>query len=167
MCCERVVPYMHVDTRRPRVLLHPCRNDVAGPGLIKGMKQSFLKPFAHTCPLAKMSPITATPRECPLPASRARPLCLASSRCVLHLHVTRRRELPSPQPGTGQKSSVRTKKFKISFFTNPIFIPLLVQKNLDIASFRGTNCRQFLGARGTVSRAGLDKQADGSAAPSP
>ena len=65
------------------------------------------------------------------------------------------------------KSSVRTKKFKISFFTNPIFIPLLVQKNLDIASFRGTNCRQFLGARGTVSRAGLDKQADGSAAPSP
>ena len=119
MCCERVVPYMYVDTRRPRVLLHPCRNDVAGPGLIKGMKQSFLKPFAHTCPLAKMSPITATARECPLPASRARPLCLVSSRCVLHLHVTRRRELAYPQ----RKVLVRTKKFRISFFTNPIFIP--------------------------------------------
>ena len=76
MCCERLVPYMHVDTRRPRVLLHPCRNDVAGPGLIKGMhmEQSFLKPFAHTCPLAKMSPITIASRAHPLPASRARPL---------------------------------------------------------------------------------------------
>ena len=163
MCCERVVPYMHVDTRRPRVLLHPCRNDVAGPGLIKGMKQSFLKPFAHTCPLAKMSPITATAREFPLPASRARPLCLVSSRCVLHLHVTRRRELAYPQ----RKVQFAQKKSEFLFSPTRFLSRLLVQKNLDIASFRGTNCRQFLGARGTVSRAGLDKQADGSAAPSP
>ena len=164
MCCERVVPYMHVDTRRPRVLLHPCRNDVAGPGLIKGMKQSFLKPFAHTCPLAKMSPITATAREFPLPASRARPLCLVSSRCVLHLHVTRRRELAYPQR---KVDPFAQKNSEFLFSPTPFLSRLLVQKNLDIASFRGTNCRQFLGARGTVSRAGLDKQADGSAAPSP
>ena len=129
MCCERVVPYMYVDTRRPRVLLHPCRNDVAGPGLIKGMKQSFLKPFAHTCPLAKMSPITATAREFPLPASRARPLCLVSSRCVLHLHVTRRRELAYPQ----RKVLSSHKKIPNFFFHQPHFYPVFSYKKILIS----------------------------------
>ena len=71
MCCERLVPYMHVDTRRPRVLLHLCRNDLAEPGLIKGVEQSF---NLFLCPLAKMSPITIASRAHPLPASRAGPL---------------------------------------------------------------------------------------------
>ena len=103
-------------------------------------------------------PPSCVSRAPPLPGELA--LCTASTR-----DSSSRASFPTAWHRA--KSSVRTKKFKISFFTDPIFIPLLVQKNLDIASFRGTNCRQFLGARGTVSRAGLDKQADGSAAPSP
>ena len=105
-------------------------------------------------------PPSCVSRAPPLPGELA--LFTAS-----HLHVTRRRERLLPHRAF-PVLKFATKKFKIFFFHQPEFYaPLLVQKNLDIASFRGTNCRQFLGARGTVSRAGLDKQADGSAAPSP
>ena len=130
----------------------------------QGHEAVFFKTFcAHVSSCENVTDHSHGSRIPPSRVSRAPPLpgelalCTASTR-----DSSSRACLP-----TAQSPQFAQKKSEFLFSPTRFLSRLLVQKNLDIASFRGTNCRQFLGARGTVSRAGLDKQADGSAAPSP